>query len=539
MLALYGGFSGVAASDFVTRRATSNGQVITSLSISPLTEDTESNITLDVPIVQPAAIEFEASMSQRVRHDFATVCLFADDATGPKNIPADIQINTIYQSSATAGVAYNTVAGTTLTLVLNAPFQGYLSDWIHVYGLADNRLNYPNLTVNFISYDRLTITAAFSDEAALPSIAATYTPGAGTAFIKHYNNLGGATNGFGMRFTSSTATSAALVSIFGGNDVQISGTLNGDHRVTVGTSNPIYNAGINGHVEIRASTRYRLEGRPSESAWLDKAADSIATPFSPRLSRTSVKPAIQSELRPRFRAYCPKSMTRPVAEIVSISKTGTTTGTVNTALPHGLVTGNYVTIKGVRDQTNFANFSVPVAVTVVTPTQFTLVIGSAVTATSYGGAVILTNGGIDQQGLLAQVVQNAQVILGNATTPDQLILTGSASWSTGVGVMNIGDYVEVYGSRDNATGADIGVDGSWEVAMISTNLLTLIPVYDVFGTRRSPVVTTQNVAAGGIVLHRTTLRAHDLTVEAWDESKVMIDGQGTLRVDKAIPVYPV
>lgn len=537
MLALYGGFAGVAPGDLVTRKSTSNGQVITALSLNPLTEDTESNITLDVPITQPASVEFEASMSQRVRHDLATVCLFADDATGPKDLPADIQINTIYQSSATAGVAYNAVAGTVLTIVLNAPFQGYLSDWIHVYGLVDNRFNYPNLTVNFISYDRLTITAGFSDEAALPSLAATYSPGAGTAFIKHYNNLGGATNGFGMRFTSTTSTSAALVSIFGGNDVQISGTLNGDHRVTIGTSNPIYNAGVNGQVEIRATTRYRLEGRPTEAAWLDKTTDSIGSIFFPRLSRTSVKPAIQAQLRPRFRGYCPKSMTRPIAEIVSISKTGTTTGTVNTALPHGLVTGNYVTIKGVRDQTNFANFATPVAVTVVTPTQFTLVIGSAVTATSYGGAVILTNGGVDQPGLLAQVVQNAQVILGTTTVPDQLILTGSASWSTGVGVMNIGDYVEVYGVRDNATGADIGVDGTWEVGMISTTLLTLIPVSDVFGVRRSPVVTTQTVAAGGIVIHRTTLRAHDLTVETWDESKVMIDGQGTARSDKAMPVY--
>ena len=64
--------------------------------MNPLTEDTESNITLEVPIIQPAALEIEASMSQRVRHDFATVCLFANGANGADPIPADIQINTIY-----------------------------------------------------------------------------------------------------------------------------------------------------------------------------------------------------------------------------------------------------------------------------------------------------------------------------------------------------------------------------------------------------------------------------------------------------------
>lgn len=130
-------------------------------------------------------------------------------------------------------------------------------------------------------------------------------------------------------------------------------------------------------------------------------------------------------------------MTRPIAKIVSAVKTGTTTAIITTAAAHGLVTGNWITIKGNRNQVAFANFATPVQVTVLTPTTFTCVYGTAVTATTYGGSVIITNGGIDQQGLLGQVVQNAQVILGDATTPDQLILTGSAAWSTGVGVMNV------------------------------------------------------------------------------------------------------
>jgi hypothetical protein len=532
VLALYGGFQSITAGDFVTRKAASNGQVIMALSVGPLIEDAESNITVDIPVTQPAALEIEASMSQRVRHQFASIYLFANDDAGPFPVPADIEIASVYQSSADAGVAYNAVAGTILTIVLKTalPAGVYLSDWVHTYGLVDNRLNYPNLAIKFISYDRKTITCGFSDDAALPSRAvAAITPPNGSAFIKFYNNLGGAANGFGMRFTGTSATQAALVSIFGGgaNDVQISGTLLGDHRVTVGSTAPIYANGVNGNVEIRATSRYRLEGRPRDCAWYDTATDTAAV-YTARAIRTSVKPAVQVELRPRFRAYRPKSMTRPVAKIVSISKSGTTTATVNTASAHGLTTGNWVSIRGVRDQTNFANIST-VQVTVINATQFTLVLGSAVTATSYGGAVILTNGGVDQQGALGQVVQSASV----AAETGVLTLVGNTNWSG----VNIGDYVELYGLRDNTTGADLGLDGAWEVAALSTTSLNLVPVVDIFGARVSPNVTSlASTDCGGQVIQRTTLRAHDILLEDWSENRVMIDGAGTPRLDRAVPV---
>lgn len=334
LAALYGNFQGVAAGDFVTRKAASNGQVITALAICPLIDDAESNITVDVPVTQPAALEIEASMSQRIRHQIAAFCLFANADAGPYPVPADIEIASVYQSSADLNFAYTAVAGTILTIALKTalPDGVYLSDWVHTYGLVDNRLNYPNLAIKFISYDRKTITCGFSDDSALPSLAvAPITPTNGFAFIKFYNHLAGAANGFGMCFTGTTATQAALVSVFGGgaNDVQISGTPLGDHRVTVGSTVPIYANGVNGNSEIRATTRYRLEGRSHDCSWYDQTADSTGL-YTARATRTAVKPAGQVALRPRFRAYRPKSMTRPVAKIVSIIKTGTTTTTVNT-----------------------------------------------------------------------------------------------------------------------------------------------------------------------------------------------------------------
>ena len=531
LLALYGNFSAINAADFVTRKATSNGQVITALCLNVLQEATDSSIYVNVPVQQPAALEIEASMSQRVRHALASIYLYENDVSGPIPVPADIEISSVYQSTADAGAAYNAVADTILTVVLKSalPASVYLGDFVHTYGLVDNRLNYPNLAIKFISYDRKTITCGFSDDAALPSLAvAAITPPNGSAFIQFYSEMGGAKNGFGLRFSNTTATQAALLSIFGGNDTQVSGTLLGDQRVTIGSTAPIYANGINGNVEIRATSRFRLEGRPRDCSFYDAATDTAGV-YTARGTRTSVKPSVQANLLPRFRACNPKSITRPVGKIVSISKSGTTTATVNTASAHGLTTGNWVTIKGVRDQTNFANISTPAQVTVTSATQFTVVLGSAVTATSYGGAVILTNGGVDQQGAIEQVVQSASI----AAATGVLTLVGSASW-TG---LNIGDYVELYGLRDNTSGADLGLDGAWEVANVSTTSLDLVPVFNIMGARVSPAISSlASTNCGGQLIQRTTLRAHDIAVEEWAETRVMLDGAGTQRVDRAIPV---
>ena len=152
----------------------------------------------------------------------------------------------------------------------------------------------------------------------------------------------------------------------------------------------------------------------------------------------------------KFSAISPKSMSRPIAKIVIAIKTGTTTTTITTDVPHGLSNTNYVTIKGIRDTTNFASFATPAVVTVVSANQFTVVMGTAVTATSYGGAVILANGQIDQPGIIAQTVQSINI----DGTNQLLTIVGSSTWAG----LNIGEYAYLYGCRDNTTGADMLID---------------------------------------------------------------------------------
>lgn len=318
LLKTYNNFDKVVAGDFVTITKTSNGQAILALSGSPETIG-ESAIVLDKPAPQPCALEFEGSIV-RNRHQFATAGLFADLDTGPEPTLAPINITSIYQSSADNGAAYNAVAGTIVTIVLEnalpAPGQigaVYLSDWVHVDGLVDNRLNYPNLTVKFISADRKTITAGFSDEAALPSLAvATITPALGTAKLHFYNNSSGAHDAATMRFTGTTDTSAALLTLFGGGDAQVSGTLFGDHRVTIGTTARALPNAVNGEFELKATNRFRIECRPADTSFYDRLIDGSAA-WNVRAVRTAAKPGGNSALRPRMRLYRPPSMSRPVA----------------------------------------------------------------------------------------------------------------------------------------------------------------------------------------------------------------------------------
>lgn len=535
LLAAYGNFSDVAAGDFVTRVETSNGQVITALSGGPL-QTGESRITLDVPVKQPCALEIEASMI-RAKQQFATITLF-DDGGVPDVVPDPINILSIYQSSAVQGAAYNATAGTVVTLTLETPLPApgsmgavYLSDWVNLTGLVDSRLNYQNSCISWISGDRKTITFGYSDEGALPSLAiATINPVLGSAKINFYNNMGGSHHGFGFRFTGTTTTSASLISIFGGGDVQVSGSLVGDHRVTCGNTAPVYISGAMGNVEIKASSRYRLEGRPSECAFLDKAVDNIAVAYAPRAARTAVKPAMQADLRVRFRLVQPVGQTRPVAKIVNVTKAGSATWTVTTEDAHNLVTGNYVTIKGVISQTNFPSFSTPVAVTVTGANTFTLVSLTG-TATGYGGSVILCNGGVDQPGIIGQAIIS---ISNYSVNPTWLVATAN----TTVTGLAVGDYINLHGVRYDLTGADALVDGAWEVANVTSAQIILKPVIDIFGVRVSPTlpVISGTVAAGGSVILRTTLRSHDILLETWNENKIMIDGQGSGRPDKALPV---
>ena len=518
----------VASGDFINTSRSSNGQQFIEISIDPLSvSETQTTVEFKRPVRFPLYAEIEASLSQRTNGDYAVMEI--TDKVSRDVEPTEYNIVSISQST------------TRLTVTLDSPFDGWLGSWVDIYGLADSRFNYTNAAIETMSLDKKTLTITTRDEVTIPSLTATPASFVGGK-LKRQAKLQNARNAVGMRFTGPYTTNAAYMARFDGGSIKEVGTLTGARLALNASTAPTYTSGINGQVEIKSSSRYRIEVEPEIITFMDKAIDSATTVYSPRQAFTAVKPSSDIDYYFRFRAVSPRSISRPVAKIVSAVKaTASTTATITTDVPHGLNVNSYVNIYGINNQTVFANLTAATQVaSIVSDTVFTIVIGTATIATSYGGYVSLCNGGVTQPGAIAQVVQSVAVDANGFVT-----LIGSGTWA---GLGGVGEYVNLLGVRNSTNGADLGVDGVYRVSNFSTTTLVLEPVKYLNGIRAinglgqdlSPtvgVITTTN--AGGAVLLRTTLRSHDFVAASYSQSVINISGQGTNRADKAIPVTHV
>ena len=518
--------SSVDGGDFINTSRSSNGQQFLEISIDPLSVgEAQTTVEFNRPVRFPLYSEIEASLSQRTYGDYAVMEI--TDKVSRDVEPIEYNIVSISQSN------------TTLTVTLDSPFDGWLGSWVDIYGLADSRFNYTNAAIATMSLDKKTLTITTRDEITIPSLTATPASFVGGK-LKKQAKLQNARNAVGMRFTGLSHTTAAFMSRFDSGSIKEAGTLTGSRLATSGLTSPAYISGVNGQVEIKPSSKYRIEVEPEIITFMDKSIDSAGVGYAVRQAFTAVKPSSDIDYYIRFRAVSPRSISRPVAKIVSAVKaTASTTATITTDVPHGLNVDSWVTIYGINNQTVFANLTAATKVaSIVSDTVFTIVIGTATIATSYGGYVSLCNGGVTQQGAIAQVVQSVAVDANGFVT-----LIGNGTWA---GLGGVGEYVNLLGVRNSTNGADLGVDGVYRVSNFATTTLVLEPVKNLNGIRAinglgqnlSPtvgVITTTN--AGGAVLLRTTLRSHDFVAASYSQSVMNISGQGTQRVDKAIPIF--
>jgi hypothetical protein len=158
------------------------------------------------------------------------------------------------------------------------------------------------------------------------------------------------------------------------------------------------------------------------------------------------------------------------------------------------------------------------------------VIGTAGTATSYGGLVAKVNGGNlpSALGYNAVVTQSATL----STLSDgvrQLVLVGNTNWAG----LSIGDLVELYSTRDIATGATIGVDGTWKVAAVATTSLTLVLPYA--GSMVIPA-DFASVNCGGAVIKRTDMRISFMRMFDYTRDRVEMLARPATDLSAAVPV---
>jgi hypothetical protein len=448
------------------------------------------------------------SMSQRIWGQELSMEVISDEAS-----LADI-----------ADVAIANVSQTTTTLTVNtSTAHGYTpGQRIGIYGSPDSRFNYPSLVVASIP-STTQFTATAGPNGAIPSVTAGPING---GYVYYRPMLGLAKEGSSLIFENTSATNASIYTRTDGLDGIPSGTILGSHAATVSStsSSQVVNAAY--AYSFQPSSEYHLNLMQDRLQWYDMSVDSTSAPSS-RSLRTQRVPNPNKKYKLRFRMTNNKAHPVPVAQVVSAAKTGTTTATITTDVPHGLSTTDLVLLYGVNDQTNFPNLTSATAVaSTPTSTTFTIVIGTASTSTSYGGMVFKSQGGATAIGQSSQVVGTATLTGGILT----LTSSGAATWAGFV----IGDYINLVGVRNTTNGGSLGVDGVYRVQNLATSTITLQPI----GTTVMPTdFTVTN--AGGAVIKRTDARIHFVRFFDYARQRVEIMARPNGDLSAAVPTQTV
>lgn len=484
------------------------------VSKNPLSAGTETSITSRLTFTMPSEIALGLSMSQRtLGQEFALEMV---DTDTPLPDVSDIAISAIAQTTTVLTVDTSTAHGLSV------------GKSIGIRDCSNLLANYPSLVVASIP-SPTQFTATAGPGGTIPSQAITNPAGAkGSVYFRE--RMGRANNGVALLFENATVTNASFYTRSESGDAYPSGTVIGNHSLTVGTTASVQLVNAAYTYAFGPTTEYRMVVQADRTQFSDSAVDTVAA-SSNRLLRTQVCPDPTATYKFRIRATNNKALTVPSAQIVSAVKTGTTTATITTATAHGLTANDPVVIYGIRDQAaaSFPNLLTATAVaSVIDSTSFTIVIGTAATVTSYGGYVAKVQGGnlMSALGGIAQVIQSATLSTLSDSTR-QLVLVGSANWA---GLL-IGDSVNVVGCRNIVDGTTIGVDGAWKVANIATTSLTLVPM-----PGNTPPADFASVNCGGAIIKRTDLRLSYIRIFDYERQRVEMLARPSGDIAGAAPV---
>jgi hypothetical protein len=427
------------------------------ISKNPLVAGQQTDVESTFAFSMPIELAVGLSMSQRtLGQEFSVEVVDTNEALPARS---DLAINVITQAT------------TTLTVDTVLPHGLSVGTSIGIRDCSNQLANYPALVVATTpSPTQFTATAGPGGTIASQTIT---NPAGAKGFVFFRERLGRAQNGLSQIFENATATNASLYIRSESGDVLPSGTVAGNQTTTIATTASIQLAGAVAYqYSFSPTSEYRMLVQADRTQWADSAVDAVAASTSRGL-RTQVCPDPAETYKLRFRAVNSKSLTVPSAQIVSAVKSASTTGTITTATPHGLVTGDLVVIYGIRAQgaAEFPNITTATSVTVTDATTFTITIGTSGTITSYGGYVAKVQGGnlMSALGAGAMAIQSASMqTLADGTR--QLALAISAT--TGFAV---GDLVNIVGVRDNTTGATLNLDGAWKIGQASAASLWLVP----------------------------------------------------------------
>lgn len=477
------------------------GQYIV-FSLDPLSADTESRISYASTFVAPFHGAWGLSMSQRVvGQEFSVEYVSTETLLSPFT---PVSISSISQTT------------TTLTVTTSTNHNLIPGNSVSISGItSDSRLNYPALVVATVpAANQFTATAG--PGGTISSLTVGPYVGVGSVFLR--SRLGYSPNGTSIIFENTTATNASLYTRASSGDALPSSTTANyvaNHSSTVGTTASVQAINTVGSASFQPTNVYDYILDSFSITISDRLVDSGSSTNTVRLKRDQVTPDPNKAYQFRIRGMNNTGLTRPVAKVVSASKSGTTTVTITTDVNHGLTTGDLVNIYGVRDTTNFPNLTTSTAVaSTPTLTTFTIVMGPAATATSNGGYISRVNGGVTQQGASTVVAQSI------SRTSNLVTVIGSGTWGA-----TIGDYVNLHGVYDTS-GVYLNLDGPYRVYNSSTTTLVLQPIGS--APTGADIVS---INCGGTYIKRTDLRLHFFRLQEYQRLAVESYGGGFSRSD--------
>lgn len=460
------------------------------LSLDPLAADSEVSLTSKDFDLMPFRVGFGVTISQRILGQEISLEMIGVDLDG------SVRSITPIEDKAITGLTIVIASNVGTITLANHGFKG--GDRVVVYGCPVSSMNVGPAVVTVVDANTFT----------LPITASNGSYNCVGGCVKWADPLGRAFNGMNYLFENTNAAQASTYNRRNGSSAR--GVLAGTVSTTAATqanTSPYTDAFV-------SASNFEFHSNLDEVSFRTFASDGLATAAS-LVKRTQGVPDHTINYKMRIRAKNQKNFTVPVAQITAIAKTGTTTATVTTDVPHGLTTSDFVQIYGVRDQTNFPNLTAATAVaSVVDATHFTVVIGTATTNSSAGGCVYRVQGGVLAPGIISQVVQSI-VRMNNVLT-----VIGSATWA---GLLP-GEYVTLYG----LDGPGVPYNGAYKVLRLSTTSLELESVGDNF----------TSITCGGAVIKRTDVRLH--FVRVLDYTRLVtevVGGRGnTSDVNNAVPV---
>ena len=475
------------------------------MSLDPLNDNTTTYIESNQTWNSPIRMGLMFATSQRTVGQDISFEFVSTDA--PSTPFSQLTISTIQQTT------------TTITVTTTTNHNLKVGDRVSISGVADSRVNYQSLIVSSIT-SKTVFLGTVNASSNLPSLSVGPLS---SGVVNYRSPMGYALDGTSFVLDNATVTNGTFFTKSGGNGSFPSGTIGGNGNITITTTASTALVSSPGNYCFTASNITEMIYQPETLEWLDKAIDSSSSTFSPRLHKEHSTPNFDKSYKLRIRINNNNGFSHPIAQIVSASKAGSTTATITTDVAHGLSTTDYVNIYGINDVTNFGNLTTATIVaSIVNSTQFTIVIPTVATATSYGGYVTRCNGAVLQQGAVTQVAQSI------SRTSNVVTLVGNVTWT---GIV-IGDYVNLVGIRNTTNGATVGLDGPYRVYNIATTSLVLEPIGS---TSTGADVGSTN--CGGGVIKRTDLRIDFIRISPFTRNIVeTYGGMGRNTIANSIPV---